>query len=139
MLCLNGLLKISIQGNLYNTIKSLVLLENKLHKVEKSEWKIEQNLNDKGFKKCIELDGYRFVFIDYLGKIHDLRPRDSIPSFNNLAKKSEKELYQLTIKALKNQIEELDKGEKYSEEDIEILTSLKEELNIVESNYERIR
>ena len=120
-------------------MKSLVLLENKLNKVEKSEWKIEQNLNDKGFKKCIELDGYKFVFIDYLGKIHDLRPRDSIPSFNNLAKKSEKELYQLTIKALKNQIEELDKCEKYSEEDIDVIKSLKEELNVVESNYERIR
>ena len=81
-------------------MKSLVLLENKLNKVEKSEWKIEQNLNDKGFKKCIELDGYKFVFIDYLGKIHDLRPRDSIPSFNNLAKKSEKEWVMMQINVI---------------------------------------
>jgi glycosylphosphatidylinositol transamidase (GPIT) subunit GPI8 len=96
-------------------------------------------LTDKGFKKCIELDGYRFVFVDYLGKIHDLRPRDSIPSFNNFAKKPEKELYQLLIKALKNQIEELEKGEKYSEEDIEIIGSLKDELDQAESNYARIK
>jgi len=96
-------------------------------------------LNEKGFKKCIELDGYKFVYIDYIGKIHDLRPRDSKPSFNNFAKKSEKELYQLLIKALKNQIETLEKGEKYSEEDYDVITSFKEELSQVESNYLRIK
>lgn len=117
---------------------SEALIENKLKQIEKSEWKIEPNIDDKGFKKCIELDGYKFVYIDYLGKIHDLRPRDSIPSFNNFAKKSEKELYQLLIKALKNQIETLEKEEKYSEEDYTIIESLKDELKFTESNYARI-
>ncbi len=68
-----------------------------------------------------------------------MRPRDSIPSFNNFSKKSEKELYQLLIKALKNQIETLEKEEKYSEEDYTIIESLKDELNLIESNYARIR
>ncbi len=118
---------------------SEALVENKLKKIEKSEWKIEANCDDKGFKKCIELDGYKFVYIDYIGKIHDLRPRDTIPSFNNFAKKSEKELYQLLIKAIRNQIETLEKEEKYSEEDYSIIVSLKDELSQVESNYARIK
>jgi hypothetical protein len=43
------------------------------------------------------------------------------------------------IKALKNQIDSLEKGEKYSEDDYNIIASLKEELNQIESNYAKIK
>jgi hypothetical protein len=98
---INGREAIDVSNN-FHTSYSIIQESLKLKQIEKSEWKIEPNIDEKGFKKSIELDGYKFVYIDYIGKIHDLRPRDSIPSFNNFSKKSEKELYQLLIKALKN-------------------------------------
>jgi hypothetical protein len=115
-----------------------VIAKNKLKKVEKSEWKLEQNVDDKGLNKCIELDGYKFVYIDHQGKIHDLRPRDSIPSYNNFINKPEKELYQLLIVALKKQLETLLQGEKYCADDYTIIDSLKLELNEIEANYHKI-
>lgn len=54
--------------------------------VDKSIWKLMPNLNDEGFKKCCECDGFKFVYIDYTGKTHDLRPEENRPSFNNFNK-----------------------------------------------------
>jgi hypothetical protein len=42
------------------------------------------------------------------------------------------------VKALKNQITELETGDKYSREDENILTSLKEELGEAEKNQKRL-
>jgi len=54
--------------------------------VNKAEWKLHPNNNEEGFSKCAEFDGFKFVFIDYTGKIHDLRPEENRPSYNNFSK-----------------------------------------------------
>ena len=41
----------------------------------------------KGYSKCIELSGYKGVFRDFKGDIHDFRPQDMCPSLNNFMKK----------------------------------------------------
>lgn len=111
----------------------------KLRPIDKSEWKLEQIVDENGFTKCVELDGYKCVFIDHSGKVHDLRPQETRPSYNNFINKPERELYQLLIKAITNQINELQNGEKYCKEDYQIIDDLKEELETVESNYARLK
>lgn len=59
----------------------------KLYLVNKSEWKLHPNINEEGFTKCCEFDGFKYLYIDYTGKTHDLRPEDNKPSFNNFMKK----------------------------------------------------
>ncbi len=54
-------------------------------------------------------------------------------------KRPEVELYELVIKAIKAQIEELENGEKYSRGDDEIISELKGELASVECNYRRLK
>ncbi len=115
------------------------LKELKLRLVDKSEWKYQPTIDDKGLTKCVELDGYRNVYIDPTGKIHDLRPQDSKPSYNNFLKKSERELYNLLITALEKQLNELETGDKYSSEDVEVISSLKEELKEAQSNFNRLK
>jgi hypothetical protein len=113
------------------------LKANKLRKVEVQDWKIEREVDDKGFSKCIELCGYKGVFRDYTGAIHDFRPKDMCPSLNNFLKKDEKTIYDLLIKALKEQIKSLESGEKYSIGDDKVLKELKEELNLTLDNYKK--
>ncbi len=106
--------------------------------MEKFEWKLEPNLDDQGLTKCIELDGFKHVYVDPQGKVHDLRPKATLPSYNNFMKQSEKSLYEQLIIALKAQLSELEQNEKYSFEDKEVSVSLREELKEAESNYQRI-
>ena len=115
------------------------MIECKLRLIKKSEWKLQPNVDDKGFSKCIELDGFRNVYIDPQGRVYDLRPKDTKPSYNNFMKYSEKNLYELLIKALNNQISELENSnKKYSFEDKDVLTNIKEELKQAKSNYARL-
>lgn len=58
----------------------------KLYLVDKAEWKLFPNTNEEGFSKCCEFDGFKFVYIDYTGKTHDLRPTEKRPSYNNFSK-----------------------------------------------------
>ena len=94
MPCLNGRQRTLIRGIILlyvsEKLKSL-----KIRVVDKSEWKVEQATDEKGFTKCVELDGYKFVYIDHFGKIHDLRPSESKPSYNNFINKPEKNIYSL--------------------------------------------
>lgn len=108
----------------------------KLRRVEKAEWKIEPKVDGEGFSKCVELDGFKYVFVDYLGKVFDLRPKENIPSFNNFSKKSEKELYTLVITALKKQIESLKSSGGYDRTE-DVLEDLETELT--ETNQEYIK
>jgi len=62
------------------------LKESKLYFVDKSQWKLYPNINEEGLSKCCEFDGFKFVFIDYTGKTHDLRPQENRPSYNNFNK-----------------------------------------------------
>ncbi len=113
--------------------------ELKLRLIEKSEWKLQPNLDDKGFTKCIEFDGFKNVYIDPQGIVHDLRPKDTKPSYNNFMKYPEKTLYELLIKALNKQISELEnENNKYSFEDKDVLTNLKDELKQAISNHSRL-
>ena len=50
------------------------------------------------------LDGFPGVFKGVDGKVYDLRPKDSCPSFENLKSKPFKYLSVLLEKALDNQI-----------------------------------
>lgn len=123
----------------HNLFFSEKLDELKLRLVDKSEWKLESNVNEKGFTKCIELDGYRNVYIDPSGKLYDLRPQDTKPSYNNFLKKSDRELYNLLIVALEKQLNELESGEKYSSEDTDVISSIRDELKDAQSNFNRLK
>jgi hypothetical protein len=126
-----------IQGN-FGIYFRAKLEELKLRSVEKYEWKLESNVDEKGYTKCVELDGFKFVYIDPSGKVHDLRPKASMPSYNNFMKKDEKELYKLLIEAYENQIKAIESGEKYSTQVDEVLSNLKEELKEACQNYKRL-
>ena len=65
----------------------------KLYLVDKCLWKLKPNVNEEGFAKCCECDGFKCVFIDYIGKTHDLRPEENRPSFNNFNKFVKKNFY----------------------------------------------
>jgi hypothetical protein len=97
MLLMNGLQRIIPPSkyifNIRNKLKDL-----KLFCVNKSDWKIYPNLNEEGFAKCCESDGFRFIYIDYTGKTHDLRPEENKPSFNNFIKYVRKLLYKYSLK-----------------------------------------
>lgn len=99
-----------------------LLLDNKLRKVEVSNWKIEDN-EVNGMKKCIELKGFPYVFLDYNEKFYDLRKKENCPSFVNLMKKEKKELIELNIKAITKQLFELDNSKSCYVSDISLLRS----------------
>ena len=63
----------------------------------------------------------------------DLRPKESCPSFANFKRKSVPELLELLTKALKNQIEALEKAEKY---DPALVAQLRKELAIADKTLE---
>ena len=97
----------------YDTTEKL--RNNKLRLVEEKNWKKEVEINSDNFKKCMELPGYKYVYITKEGKVFDFRPQEGKPSFNNLMKLNDIELHQYIVKALKNQLKELEKNNKYSE------------------------
>jgi len=113
------------------------LKAHKLRKVEVHDWKIEREVDDKGNAKCIELSGYKGVFRDYKGEIYDFRPKEMCPSYSNFMKKDEKIIYELLIKALKEQLSQMQKNEKYSSQDDKVLEGVKDELDLTLENYKK--
>ena len=91
------------------------LKENNLRLVEEKNWKKEVDINSDNFTKCLELPGYKYVYLSKDGKIYDFRPEKDKPSFNNLMKLDDIELHQYLVNALKNQLEELEKRNYKSE------------------------
>ena len=112
------------------------LKENKLRLVEEKNWKKEVSINSDDFQKCIELPGYKYVYITKEGKIYDFRPQEGKPSFNNLMKLNDIELHQYIIKALKNQLNELEKRNYISEK--KLRNDIKSQLEIAKNNLSNL-
>lgn len=99
-----------------------MLNNQKLKKVVQASWSIEPNISQEGFKKVQEIEGYSGVFRDSEGKLYDLRPKENIPTRENLRKKSREELVIILRKALEGQIAELKKIQ-YNDKHYEIVAS----------------
>lgn len=114
------------------------LQENKLRLIALSDWKKEVNVDENNFIKCTELPGFKFVYVDYLGKTHDFRPKENKPCYNSFKAMPEKKLYELTIKAYKAQIDDLTKNTNI-DNDKELLKEITDELSSLEKNYNKIK
>ena len=119
----------------YNT--SYKLRKNKLKVVDLTKWNIKPNINSKNYKKCIELPGYKYVYLTYDGKVYDFRPKKNKPTFNNLMKLNDIELHENLVKALKNQLNDLEKRNYYSEADLR--ENIKNQLEIAETNLKHLK
>lgn len=113
------------------------LRENNLRLVDEENWKKEAEINSDNFKKCIELPGYKYVYLSIDGKIYDFRPEEGKPTFNNLMKLNDIELHQHIVDALKNQLDELEKRNFPSEK--KFRSSLRNELKIAKWNLSHIK
>lgn len=113
------------------------LRENNLRLVEEKNWKKEAEINLDNYKKCIELPGYKYVYLTKDGKVHDFRPEEGKPTFNNLMKLSDIELHQHIVNALRNQLDELEKNKFLSEK--KLRTKIKNELKIAKKNLEHLK
>ena len=116
--------------NNYDTSQKLE--ENKLRLVQKENWKKEIDINSDNYKKCVELPGYKYVYITKEGKIFDFRPEEGKPSYNNLMKLSDIDLHQYIVTALKNQLNDLEKKNYYSE--VKLKNDIKNQLKIAKRN-----
>lgn len=113
------------------------LRENKLRLVDEKNWKKEVELNSDNFKKCIELPGYKYVYLTKDGKIYDFRPEENKPTFNNLMKLNDIELHQYLVNALKKQLEELEKRNFFSEKKLRV--NIRDQLKIAKINLSHIQ
>ena len=113
------------------------LRENNLRLVEEKNWKKEAEINSDNYKKCIELPGYKYVYLTKDGKIYDFRPEEGKPTFNNLMKLSDIELHQHIVNALRKQLDELEKKNFLSEK--KLRTKIKNELKIAKKNLEHLK
>ena len=108
------------------------LKKNKLRLIEEKNWKKEVEINSDDFKKCIELPGYKYVYITKEGKVYDFRPEEGKPSFNNLMKLNDIELHQYIVKGLKAQLDILNKKNFNSEKNLR--NQIKNKLKIAQTN-----
>ena len=113
------------------------LKENKLRLVEEKNWKKEVELNSDDYIKCIELPGYKYVYITKEGKIYDFRPQEGKPSFNNLMKLNDIELHQYIVKALTNQLNDLEKKNFFSEK--KLRNEIRYQLKIAKNNLSNLK
>ena len=113
------------------------LRENNLRLVEEKNWKKEAEINSDNYKKCIELPGYKYVYLTKDGKVYDFRPEEGKPTFNNLMKLNDVELHQHIVNALRKQLDELEKNNFLSEK--KLRTKIKNELKIAKKNLEHLK
>ena len=113
------------------------LQENKLRLVNEKNWKKEVEVNSDNFKKCVELPGYKYVYVTKEGKVYDFRPQEGKPSFNNLMKLSDIELHQYIVKALQNQLNDLQKKNFFSEKELKM--DIKKQLKIAKNNLSNLK
>ena len=113
------------------------LKENKLRLVKISDWKKEPKLDKDNYEKCFELPGFKYVYLNTDGKVFDLRPEEGKPSYNNLKKLSDVKLSEYLVKALKNQLDELEKRNSVLEK--ELRKNIKEKLDKAERNLARLK
>ena len=108
------------------------LKENKLRLVKITDWKREPKKDKDNFEKCFELPGYKYVYLNTDGKVFDFRPEEGKPCYNNLIKLPDIKLYEYLVKALKAQLEELEKRNSVNENDLR--KKIKEKLDKAERN-----
>ena len=93
----------------------------------------EPKLDKDNYEKCFELPGFKYVYLNTDGKVFDFRPEEGKPSYNNFIKLSEKQLYEYLIKALKTQLEVLEKQNSVQQNNLK--KSIKEKLDKAERNF----
>ena len=113
------------------------LKENKLRLVKIADWKKEPKLDKDNFEKCFELTGYKYVYLNNDGKIFDLRPEEGKPSYNNFIKLPDVKLHEYLLKALKGQLEELEKRNSVNEK--ELRQNIKEKIDKEEKALARLK
>ena len=107
------------------------LKENKLRLVKINDWRKEPKYKD-NFEKCMELPGFKYVYLNSEGKVLDFRPEEGKPSYNNLMKLSEFKLSEYLVIAYKGQLKELEKRDSILEKDLRNI--IKEKLDRAERN-----
>ena len=107
------------------------LIENRLRLVKINDWRREPKYKD-NFEKCMELPGFKYVYLNSEGKVFDFRPEEGKPSYNNLIKLSEVKLSEYLVIAYKGQLEELEKRNSILEKDLRNI--IKEKLDRAERN-----
>jgi len=112
------------------------LRENNLRLVNTQDWKKEPKIDEKGFEKCIQLPGFKYVMLDINGKTYDFRPQEGKPTYTNFMKMPKKKLCGYLLKALKNQLGELNKRKIVSEQ--ELRNNIKKKLDQVQGIYNRL-
>lgn len=108
---------------------SVELDKRKLRRIDFKYWRIERDVDERGYKKVYEIPSYPGVFKNAQGENVDLRPRENCPCYEVMKKKSMDELLNLLAKALKNQIEALEKS---GNNDEELMKDLQRELKRAE-------
>jgi len=113
------------------------LKENKLRLVKISDWKREPKLDKDNFEKCLELPGFKYVYLNNDGKIFDFRPEEGKPSYSNLIKLPDIKLHEYLVKALKGQLELLEKRNSINEKELRQI--IKEKLDKEERTLARLK
>ena len=72
-----------------------------------------------------------------MGKVFDFRPEEGKPCFNNLMKLTDIELHQYIVKALKNQLNDLEKKNFFSEK--KLRNEIKNQLKIARNNLSNLK
>jgi hypothetical protein len=119
----------------FDTSKKLE--ENKLRLVKIADWKREPKFDKDNFEKCFELPGKKYVYLNNEGKIFDFRPEEGKPSYNNFIKLPDIKLHEYLVKALKGQLDELEKRNSINEK--ELRKTIKEKLEKEEKTLERLK
>ena len=112
------------------------LRENKLRLVKINDWKREPKYKD-NFEKCMEIPGFKYVYLNSEGKVFDFRPEESKPSYNNLRKLSDIKLSEYLVIAYKGQLEELEKRNSILEKDLRNI--IKEKLDKAQRNLAKFK
>merc|ERR1719362_471121 len=105
-----------------------------LRKVTLAEWDWEPEVDSKGRAKVYELSQFRGLYRDISGTLQDLRPKDLCPCYANFMKKDISELYDLLLKALENQLQQLVTSKYY---DPQLEAQLKVMITRVKSQQEQ--
>ena len=113
------------------------LKENKLRLIKIIDWKKEPKLDKNNFEKCFEMPGFKYVYMNNDGKVFDFRPEEGKPSYNNFKKLTDEKLNEYLVKALKAQLEELEKRASVLEK--ELRKNIKEKLDKAERNLSKYK
>ncbi|CAD8064251.1 unnamed protein product [Paramecium primaurelia] len=106
----------------------------KLRKVDLAVFKRESEINNQGFRKVYEVNGYKGVFRTSAGDTLDIRPKEGCPSYEQISKISSKNLPKILIKGLKAQLEDLIKHEPNNKQ---LIKNLEHQLAQIQNQYRK--